>query len=60
MGCHKRSVFVYYKLPQIWDVIRGQILLTLSSHTQGVASIKWSGDNLIYSASQDRTIKVQF
>ena len=32
--------------------------MSLSSHTQGVTSIRWSGDDLIYSASQDRTIKV--
>ena len=32
--------------------------MSLSSHTQGVKSIRWSGDDLIYSASQDRTIKV--
>jgi len=43
---------------KIWDVVRGQCMITLTSHTQGVTSIRWSGDDLIYSASQDRTIKV--
>jgi WD40 repeat protein len=31
---------------------------SLTSHTQSVTCIRWSGKDLIYSASQDRTIKV--
>ncbi|TKR82112.1 hypothetical protein L596_015885 [Steinernema carpocapsae] len=30
----------------------------LSGHTAGVTSIRWGGEGLIYSGSQDRTIKV--
>ncbi|XP_053851244.1 notchless protein homolog 1 isoform X3 [Vidua macroura] len=30
----------------------------LTSHTQSVTCVKWGGDGLIYSSSQDRTIKV--
>ena len=30
----------------------------LSGHLQSVTSIRWGGDGLIYSGSQDRTIKI--
>lgn len=32
--------------------------MSLSSHIQSVTCLRWSGRNLIYSSSQDRTIKV--
>ncbi|XP_035224028.1 notchless protein homolog 1-like isoform X2 [Stegodyphus dumicola] len=43
---------------KIWDIIMGQLLYTLSSHTASVTCVKWGGSGLIYSSSQDRTIKV--
>lgn len=43
---------------RIWDTILGAVLLTLSSHTMSVTSVKWGGTGLIYSSSQDRTIKI--
>ncbi|KAK3085137.1 hypothetical protein FSP39_024968 [Pinctada imbricata] len=43
---------------KIWDTVLYQCKITLSSHLQSVTCIKWGGTNLIYSASQDRTIKV--
>lgn len=43
---------------KIWDTIMGTCVRSLTSHTQSVTCIKWGGKNLIYSASQDRTIKV--
>ena len=43
---------------KIWDSILSQCLLTLSGHLQSVTCIRWSGEGLIYSSSQDRTIKV--
>lgn len=30
----------------------------LTGHTQSVTCLRWGGDGLLYSASQDRTIKV--
>jgi ribosome assembly protein 4 len=33
-------------------------ILSLSGHTQSVTCIRWGGRDLIYSSSQDRTIKV--
>merc|ERR1711963_804091 len=42
----------------IWDTILGKCLLSLTSHTMSVKCLKWGGTGLIYSASQDRTIKV--
>ena len=43
---------------KIWDCILGQLIRTLSSHTKSVTCIRWGGEGLIYSSSQDRTIKV--
>lgn len=31
---------------------------SLSGHTQSVTCVKWGGKGLLYSSSQDRTIKV--
>jgi len=43
---------------RLWDVVLGQCLRTLTSHTASVTCVRWGGSGLIYSASQDRTIKV--
>lgn len=43
---------------RIWDVVLCQVLFTLSSHTASVTCIKWGGSGLIYTSSQDRTLKV--
>ncbi|XP_008471393.1 notchless protein homolog 1 isoform X3 [Diaphorina citri] len=43
---------------RIWDVILSQCVRVLTSHTRSVTCIRWGGSGLIYSASQDRTIKV--
>jgi len=42
----------------IWDTVLGKCLMSLTSHTMSVKCLKWGGSGLIYSASQDRTIKV--
>lgn len=42
---------------RIWDTLTGHCEKILTSHTQSVTTIKWGGDGLLYSASQDRTIK---
>uniref|UniRef100_A0A915P696 NLE domain-containing protein n=1 Tax=Meloidogyne floridensis TaxID=298350 RepID=A0A915P696_9BILA len=43
---------------RIWDIIKSHTLFVLTGHTASVTDIRWSGNDLIYSASQDRTIKV--
>lgn len=43
---------------KIWNSSTGTLILTLSGHTDSVECIKWSGENVLYSASRDRTIKV--
>lgn len=43
---------------RIWDVVLGNTVLTLSGHTMSVTCVKWGGKGLIYTSSQDRTIKV--
>ncbi|GFG36574.1 hypothetical protein Cfor_06083, partial [Coptotermes formosanus] len=43
---------------RIWDVVVGQTLLTLTGHSKTVTCVKWGGAGLLYSSSQDRTIKV--
>ena len=34
------------------------MLISLSGHLQSVTCMQWGGEGLIYSGSQDRTIKV--
>jgi len=43
---------------RIWDSVLGQTLRILTGHTQSVTCLRWGGSGLIYSGSQDRTIKV--
>ncbi|XP_010131275.1 PREDICTED: notchless protein homolog 1, partial [Buceros rhinoceros silvestris] len=43
---------------RIWDTLMGRCDKILTSHTQSVTCVKWGGDGLLYSSSQDRTIKV--
>jgi len=43
---------------RIWDLVHRQCLSVLSGHTGGITCVKWGGEGLLYSASQDRTIKV--
>ena len=43
---------------RIWDVAVGKCEKILSSHLQSVTCLKWGGTGLLYTASQDRTIKV--
>ncbi|ABN68193.1 WD-repeat protein required for cell viability [Scheffersomyces stipitis CBS 6054] len=42
---------------KVWDSTRRVCLLTMSGHTNAVSCVKWSGSNIIYSASHDKTIK---
>lgn len=42
---------------KIWDTTRRVCQLTLSGHTNSVSCVKWSGSNILYSASHDKTIK---
>ena len=43
---------------QVWDARRGQVEHTLTGHTSSVTSVRWGGQGLIYTGSEDRTIKV--
>ncbi|ESO97892.1 hypothetical protein LOTGIDRAFT_209088 [Lottia gigantea] len=43
---------------RIWDTLKSECHLTLSGHLQCISCVKWGGSNLIYTSSQDRTIKV--
>ena len=43
---------------KVWDVVAHRCLFSLSQHTASVTCVKWGGDGLIYTGSQDRTIKV--
>eukprot|EP00003_Mantamonas_plastica_P006273 TRINITY_DN1509_c0_g2_i2.p1 TRINITY_DN1509_c0_g2~~TRINITY_DN1509_c0_g2_i2.p1 ORF type:complete len:280 (-),score=80.51 TRINITY_DN1509_c0_g2_i2:50-889(-) len=42
----------------VWDTVRGVRLFSMTGHTKTVTCVKWGGQGLVYSASQDRTIKV--
>ncbi|CAH1173660.1 unnamed protein product [Phaedon cochleariae] len=43
---------------RIWDTTLCTTVLTIAGHTKGVTVVKWGGSGLIYTASQDRTVKV--
>lgn len=43
---------------RIWNTQACTSAKLLAGHTAAVTCVKWSGEDLIYSASQDRTIKV--
>ncbi|XP_060072678.1 notchless protein homolog 1-like [Ylistrum balloti] len=43
---------------KIWDTMLYQCTITLSGHLQSVTCVKWGGTNLLYTSSQDRTLKV--
>ena len=42
---------------KIWDTSRRVCLLTMSGHTNAVSYVKWSGSNILYSGSHDKTIR---
>ncbi|KAL1506011.1 hypothetical protein ABEB36_005448 [Hypothenemus hampei] len=43
---------------KIWDSVLFQCVMTIAGHMKSVTVVKWGGSGLIYSASQDRTVKV--
>ena len=45
-------------LGKIWNVRTKRCEATLAGHLDSIECIKWGGENLIYTASRDRTIKV--
>ncbi|CDS42442.1 notchless 1 [Echinococcus multilocularis] len=42
----------------IWDTVTGRPHRILTGHEKPVTSLRWGGTDLLYSASQDRTIRV--
>lgn len=56
--CHRLVSAGKDGLARVWDVVRRQNLFTLSGHRMSITSVRWGGEGLIYTASQDRTIKV--
>jgi COMPASS component SWD3 len=47
------------KLLKIWDTHTGQIIQTLSGHTEGISDVAWSNDGeFLASASDDKTIRI--
>ncbi|CAA7391820.1 unnamed protein product [Spirodela intermedia] len=43
---------------RIWDVTLRKCLIILTGHTLAVTCVRWGGDGMIYTSSQDCTIKV--
>uniref|UniRef100_A0A8R1XSW6 WD_REPEATS_REGION domain-containing protein n=1 Tax=Onchocerca volvulus TaxID=6282 RepID=A0A8R1XSW6_ONCVO len=43
---------------RIWDTVKCEMIRCLTGHTASVTCVKWGGQGLIYTGSQDRTIKV--
>ncbi|XP_010493116.1 PREDICTED: notchless protein homolog [Camelina sativa] len=43
---------------RIWDITLKKSLTCLSGHSRGVTCVKWGGEGIIYTGSQDCTIKM--
>ncbi|KAK7846318.1 notchless protein like protein [Quercus suber] len=43
---------------RIWDIVTKKCVICLSGHTLAITCVKWGGDGVIYTGSQDCTIKV--
>ena len=43
---------------RVWDTSLRRMEFSIAQHTAAVTCIKWGGEGLIYTASQDKTIKV--
>ena len=43
---------------RVWDARLQTCLRSLTSHTQSVTALRWGGAGLLFSGSQDRTVKV--
>ena len=43
---------------RIWDTVLCNTVKILSGHTKSVTVVKWGGSDLLYTASQDRSVKV--
>jgi len=54
----RESVNVQDGTVKIWDTVLGTALYTLSGHERSVTCVRWGGTDLIYTSSQDSTIKV--
>lgn len=46
------------KTVRVWNCRTGTLQFTLSGHTDSIECVKWGGQNLIYTASRDRTVMV--
>jgi ribosome assembly protein 4 len=57
-GCRKLVSSSKDNTAKIWDSVTGKCVTTLSGHSSSVTNVKWGGEGLIYTASQDRTIIV--
>ena len=42
---------------RVWDTTLRVCVMTMGGHTNAVSCIKWSGSNIIYSGSHDKTIR---
>lgn len=43
---------------RVWNAQTGALEFTLGSHTASVNCVRWGGENVIYTASSDRTVKL--
>ncbi|XP_065892149.1 notchless protein homolog 1-like [Dysidea avara] len=41
----------------IWDSRLAHSVMILTGHSQSVTCVRWGGEGLIYTSSQDRTVK---
>ncbi|KAI3921869.1 hypothetical protein MKX01_005558 [Papaver californicum] len=56
--CRRFATSSKYGDVRIWDISLRRCVISLNGHTLAVTCVKWGGDGMIYSSSQDCTIKV--
>lgn len=46
------------KTVKVWDIPRKCLVYTFTTHTASVTKVLWGGEGYIYTASQDKMIKI--
>ncbi|KAJ2825011.1 ribosome assembly [Coemansia erecta] len=57
-GCNRLASASKDGTVRVWDTTLRRCLFSLAGHTATVTCVRWGGDGHIYTASQDKTIKI--
>ena len=57
-NCHRLVSAGKDGMARVWDIILRKPVFSMSGHRMSITCVRWGGEGLIYTASQDRTVKV--